>query len=208
MRVYRQEELEQRTDEWLSLKWGRMSASRIDRLTKSAKLDYIRGRAMEARRYPPLMEDQYLARAAQRGVESEPFALAAFLAKTGLPESTISCIEIGNHFILSPDYLSEDMTMGAEIKILEPDEMGKAVYVGKILAKHYWQVVSYFLVPELEIMSYVLYSPAIDNANGKDYIRIIELRRIDCLSDIARIEILISEAGQMIDILRLSDSND
>lgn len=205
MKVYRTEEMEQLTDEWFALRWGKMSASKVDRLLKSQRMSYIRGVAMQARRRPPLADEQYSSRSAERGEMLEPFALKAFLDKSGLQESSVSCIHVTPHFVLSPDYMDDDLVVGAEIKVFEPEMMGEAVYRRVIPAKHRTQVLSYFLVPTIQEVYFVMFSPGIDNADGKDYLRAIKTTRDQVKDEVDALMIAIEKAESEIKKLRLMD---
>jgi hypothetical protein len=203
-------EMEQRSQEWFDIKNGMMSATGGSDLigTPAARKKYIQMKAVEGRRHPAMAEDAGpMSADMRRGMELEQYAVAAINEQYQLDNRECGYIEITKHFGISPDWICKDLTMGVEIKCLQPNAEAEVtlsdnIGLERIPKKHRGQVLSYFLVPTIQIVGYAIFIPREEMISGKDMVHITWLHRNDYLGEIADLMNQVIIAGDQIDEYR------
>ena len=206
MKIYLETQIEQRSDEWFIAKQGKISASDIGDLlgTKNARTKYIQKKAFEILRNPPLAGvDDIMTRDMQRGIDNEPAAVSNIENRLSISDLKVGYVQFTDYFGFSPDFIDTTKTVGAEIKCLQSAAMADAVFNNAVMnKKHYWQCLTYFLVPTIQTVHYALFSPWEDNAVGEDYLYLITLEREDYQDAIEELREAITEASVEIFNLR------
>ena len=203
-------DIDQRSQEWFDIKHGKMSASKVSNLfSKTTKLPYLKGLAYSKIKFPINADEQgFLSKSVQRGVDYEDAASIAFQRKLGIVLKPCGFIHILNYFGISPDGINEDMTIGLEIKVFEDKMMGEVALSDepdlmlRIPKKHRHQVLSYFMIPTIHTVYFMIFGPEEENVNGEDFAVIIRIERKDVESDIEALKTEIEIACDQIQIYR------
>ena len=191
------------TQEWLDLRHAKITGTGLVKIngTPAVAKKYIEGIAWAIHMMPKLVKNSPRAgKDAARGLDQEPYAIEALEEKLGVYHKECAFIDITETFGLSPDFITEDMTVAAEVKCFQSESMAEVIY-NEISPKNLDQVLGYFQIPTVEIVLYVLYCPAQDMENNRDFIKIITFDRRSYLEEIANMSSLLHSANK--EILRL-----
>lgn len=159
MKIYK--DIIQGTEEWHRIKYGKIGGSTSKGLfVESDTLLY----EIAAQHLEPfeLEEDGFINSDMQRGLELQPMAIEATAAYIGVPLIEVGWMEsidiplIG----ISPDAISEDATISAEVKCPAKTKHTKTLMINDIPADNIHQCLHYFTVnPNLETHYFVSYRP-------------------------------------------------
>lgn len=153
--MYEIHEAEQGTQEWLDLRKGRITGTRLKQVMgkDSSKLIY----EMIAEKYKK--EEGYQSDAMSIGVLHEPWAIDQYEIETGQKVTEVGFITKGENVGLSPDGL---VGKKKAIEVKSPSLAKHIEYIvnNKLPAEYKWQVVHYFVViDDLEELDFISYNP-------------------------------------------------
>jgi hypothetical protein len=142
-------EVSQRSDDWLKLKKGKVTGTRLKKLMAKDWLSLVD--EIVAELHGTTQEDDFfISKSMQHGIDFEPLAKETYLTET----FTDKIHEVG--FCISSEFewlgLSPDGFIGSDgaIEIKCPDTSTHVKYIrqNKIPAEYFYQVICYFLVNE------------------------------------------------------------
>jgi putative phage-type endonuclease len=154
--------IEQRTDEWLHLRKGKVSGTVLKSIMGTPKARLEAFYEVLAERLTVGVEQDY-ENAMERGIRLEDDALSSFELETGkLVEKMGFCEDDDNPAIAnSPDGLIGE-TEAVEVKCMGGKNHVKMWLTNEIPDEYHWQAVQYFVVNEkLEKLYFVGYNPDI-----------------------------------------------
>lgn len=166
--------LEQRSQDWFEIRLGKLTASRCDKIFKSTAMGLLD--EIVAERLTNQVEDNYTSDAMQRGIDLEPMAKEAFTQETGIELIDFGFITHSEHqFIgLSPDGLTADFSIAAEIKCPDSKKHIEYIRTNRIPATYANQCLHYFaVIDELKTLYFVSFDPRVQQKP----IHIIEMPR-------------------------------
>lgn len=190
---------EDREREWLMQRHGKFTASEIHKLMAYPDKDELPKGAMTyvmqvvAQAMTEFRQDTYTTPAMQWGIETEPEAIDAFMAATGLVVSKCKdeqeFIDHGGHFGGTPDGLIVSEFSGVEVKC--PNSATHLGYLkirsGKDLKaeapEYYWQIMCLMLLTSSQHWYFVSYDPRFKEARLRLHIAKISAD----ISDMARL---------------------
>ena len=190
--------------DWLDLRHAKITGTRLGELlgTPAAKKKLIEEIAWSINRTPPIAEEQRQTADMKRGNDLEPFCIAAIEDMFPITHKEIMFIELTDTAGLSPDFVDIDLTVGFEIKCLQAKAASEVIYSNEIPKKHLQQVLGYFQIPTMKSVTYTIFVPAMDMANGEDFLHMITLYRKDHLEEIANMTMSLLSADLEIKKLR------
>ena len=152
-------DIEQKSDEWFRIKWGKVGGTRGAGLFVKSNTLAIELTSEECEEYEE--EDSFQSKAMQRGNELEPVAKERLEEYTGVKFLEAGWIDSDIRRIgISPDGISEDETVQCEIKC--PAKKNHTEYcLGGVVPKEYiGQCIHAFLVnPKLEKLYFCSFRP-------------------------------------------------
>lgn len=153
--MYEIHEAEQGTQEWLDLRKGRITGTRLKQVMgkDSSKLIY----EMIAEKYKK--EESYQSDAMSIGVLHEPWAIDQYEVETGQKVTEVGFITKGENIGLSPDGM---VGKKKAIEVKSPSLAKHIEYIvnDKLPAEYKWQVVHYFVViDDLKELDFISYNP-------------------------------------------------
>lgn len=153
--MYEIHEAEQGTQEWLDLRKGRITGTRLKQVMgkDSSKLTY----EMIAEKYKK--EESYQSDAMSIGVLHEPWAIDQYEVETGQKVTEVGFITKGENIGLSPDGM---VGKKKAIEVKSPSLAKHIEYIvnDKLPAEYKWQVVHYFVViDDLKELDFISYNP-------------------------------------------------
>lgn len=183
MRIHR--EIEQRTDEWLTIKNGKTSGSGVKPILSARSKGPWETYAFELiaqmeNKEPCKYENGYLSKAVQWGQDMEPFAIKAFEKRTGKIVEDIGWIEstdpkLDGRSGCSPDGII-DIYEWIEVKCFDTKNHIQAIVDNKVPAINMPQIINYFVInPDLKVVHFILYDPRVKTEARR--LHIIEVPR-------------------------------
>jgi len=153
-------DIEQGTEEWYKIRWGKVSGTRAKSLfTKGDDLLYT---LLSEITEPFELEDGYTSDDMQRGKDLEPLARRALSDYIGTPLCEVGWLQSSEHEIsgISIDGISEDETITAEIKCPGSKKHIETLLAGIIPLEHVHQCLHSFSVnPKLQAHYFLSYRP-------------------------------------------------
>ena len=198
-------DIEQRTNEWLEVKRGKVSGTGVKpifspkQLVKPLKKGELRDLgpwrtyiydliAQDEHKHPLIYkEDTYLSAAVQWGKEMEPFAQKAFEKKYNMYPEEIGWLEstdknFNGKLGCSPDGFIDKRNQ-IEIKCLNTANHIKCIVEDTYPKEYHPQVINYFVVNgRLQNLYFIMYDPRVKSEENRLFVKII--RRKDIQSDI------------------------
>jgi hypothetical protein len=174
-------DIEQRTEEWHQLKWGKIGGTLASGLFVDSDTLLI-GILSQLTEDFQLSDDGFISSAMQDGIDKEPYAIQALCDYTGISFSNCGWLQSESNPLLgiSPDAITDDEETSAEIKCLGKTNHMKVIMGGTISKDHIHQNIHYFTVnPKLKRHFCCYYRPE----NKIKPLFVIELTR-DSLVDI------------------------
>lgn len=179
-------EIDQRSQEWFDVKHVKMSASSVSKIfSKTTRGPYLKGLAFSSLKFPVNADEMgFLSKSVQRGIDYEDAASIAFQKKMGITLKPCGFIQTHDYFGISPDGVNEELTIGLEIKVFENQMMGDIALsieenmFMRIPKKHRHQVLSYFLIPTIQTVYFMIFAPEEENVSGEDYAMILRVDRV------------------------------
>lgn len=182
MKTYK---VEQGTKEWLDLRKGKITGTRLKQLMGANQMDLVD--EIVAELFSDEIIEAYKSKAMERGTEFEPIAKKSYKKET----FTSKIHEVG--FCISDKYpflgLSPDGWVGSngaiEIKCPNTDTHVKRIRQNKIPAEYFYQIVCYFIVNEdLDWLDFVSF----DDRFKEQPLFIKRVTREELRSDIEKVE--------------------
>jgi putative phage-type endonuclease len=177
--------LEQRSQEWLNMKLGKITGTRLKGVCGSNNLPLLD--ELIAERMVGIAEFNYVNEAMQRGIDLEPIAMKAYEDATFNTVLEIGYIESEEfeNVGLSPDglikYNSKLYTGAVEIKCPSSKKHIEYIRTNRVPAEYKHQVLMYFInVPTLEWLDFVSY----DDRVIQKPLHIVRVTREELDSDI------------------------
>jgi hypothetical protein len=186
MKIFR--DIEQGSPEWLKLRLGKVTGTRLKKLRAKDNLPLID--ELIAEMISEQIEEIRISEAMQRGSDMEPIARRAYEEYTECTVEQVGFIECGKYpwFGMSPDGLIKEKGIyrkGLEIKCPDTDTHVRYIRQGTVPAEHKDQVFSCFVaVPDLIEHDFVSY----DNRFKIKPIHIVNTRREDIKEELAQID--------------------
>jgi len=187
------ETLEQWTDEWLKMRAGKISGTKLWNIMGWPAAQETQMFELLAEEVAPL-EETFKNAAMQRGNDLEPDAIKRFEDDTWADIFQPGLISKNEYHILSPDGVEYDdwvIKKALEVKCLAAKKQLKYMTVEsfkdvyKIDKSYYWQVVNYFLVIDtLEELSFMLYNPDMYDDHRQSFV--IKVTREELAKDIEK----------------------
>lgn len=150
----------QGTPEWFELRWGKITGTASKGLFVKSDTLLIDLIAQNTEDWE--MEDTYASADMVRGTELEVYAREAISDELFISFKEVGFLQNASIPILciSPDGLSEDDTIGLEIKCPKAKKHTETILANDIPSDNIHQVLHYFTVnPKLETMYFVSYRP-------------------------------------------------
>lgn len=173
--------VEQGTKEWLMLRLGKITGTRLGEIFKSDNLPVIDEMIAEIVTEHPLTN--FSTKAVEEGKENEPLARLVYqeVKDIAIEEVGFCLSDTNDYLALSPDGFTIDRMGGVEIKCPQPKTHVKYIRQDKLPAEYKYQVYAYFLVnPKLEWLDFVSF-----NASFKEKPMFIKrINRIDIVSEL------------------------
>jgi hypothetical protein len=187
MKTYR--ELEQGSLEWLQLRLGKVTGTRLKKLMSKDNLGLID--ELIAEMVSEQVEDTPISQSMQRGSDLEPIARKAYEDFTGHKVEVFGFLQSDKYewFGLSPDGLINENGVyrkGIEIKCPDTDTHVRYIRQDTLPVEYKHQVYSYFIVNEDHIEHDFV---SFDNRFTIKPIHIVNIRREDIKEELNEIEI-------------------
>jgi len=148
--------VEQGTQEWLKLRLGKITGTRISDVFKSDNLTLVDELISEI--VVDETADSYQSKAMAEGSENEPLAKQVYQSVTGIEIENVGfCIADWNDYLaISPDGFTKCRKGGVEFKCPTPKVHVKYIRQDQLPNEHKYQVYGYFLVnQDLEWVDFV-----------------------------------------------------
>lgn len=149
-------ELEQGTREWLEVRKGKITGTRLKDVLKTDNLPLIY--ELIAELGSDEIEETFVNKAMQRGKDCEPVAISLYQHMTGVVIDSVGfCVSEENDMLaLSPDGFTSDRTGAIEVKSPNTATHVKYILGDKIPSEYLPQVMTYFLVnTKLEWLDFI-----------------------------------------------------
>lgn len=149
-------ELEQGTREWLEVRKGKITGTRLKDVLKTDNLPLIY--ELIAELGSDEIEETFVNKAMQRGKDCEPIAISLYQHMTGVVIDSVGfCVSEENDMLaLSPDGFTADRTGAIEVKSPNTSTHVKYILGDKIPSEYLPQVMTYFLVnTKLEYLDFI-----------------------------------------------------
>lgn len=211
--------MEQRTDEWIGIRLGKFTSSKLSVIAEAVKkkddkyifsptqgtYTYLEQKLAE--RLTGEIEDTPNTFDMQRGIDLEPVAIQEFCDLTGIVGSTPGFIVYNDYCGGSPDFLGfeGEAKVGAEIKC--PKQHTHVKYVTKINSikdlrsinkDYYWQVISIMLFTNTDTWYWISYHPSFPTKN----LHYIKVTKEDVADEIERLKFGLDEAAKLIEEMK------
>ena len=175
--------VEQRSPEWHALRSGKIGGSEAIGLTTPARMKTLLYKKAGEILAPIMIDDDeeiFISKAMQRGIDLEPEALDRYFQMTG--NFILPCGYVTNsdyiHAGVSPDGMTSDYRIAAEVKCLSRDKHVETFITQKVPSDYMPQIAWYFFImPALERVDFIMYHP--DFMLKSLYV--IEVSREDCI---------------------------
>lgn len=186
MKVFR--ELEQGSLEWLTLRLGKVTGTRLKKLMAKDNLGLVD--ELIAEMVSEQVEEIVPSQSMQRGSDLEPIARKAYEDFTGHKVEQFGFLQSDKYewFGISPDGLISEkgkFLKGVEIKCPDTDTHVRYIRQDSLPAEHKYQVYSYFLVNEDQLEHDFV---SFDNRFPIKPIHIVNVRREDIKEELKEIE--------------------
>lgn len=148
--------LEQGTREWLEVRKGKITGTRLKDVLKTDNLPAIY--EMIAELGSDEIEETFTTKAMQRGKDCEPIAISLYQHVTGVVIDSVGfCISEDNEMLcISPDGFTADRTGAVEVKSPNTATHVKYILGDRIPTEYLPQVMNYFLVnTKLEWLDFI-----------------------------------------------------
>jgi putative phage-type endonuclease len=156
--------LEQKSQEWLEYRLGKITGTRLKEVLKADNLPVLY--EMIAETLSRQIEEFPMNNAMRRGVELEPIARQLYQDRTGeIIEEIGFCLSDENDYLgLSPDGFTLDRKGAIEIKCPSTKTHVKYILDDRIPNEYLPQVCMYFIVNrELEYLDFITYDDRVDS---------------------------------------------
>lgn len=180
--------VEQGTPEWLKMRLGKITGTRLKEVFKSDNLPLID--EMIAEIDSEEIEENYVNQSMQRGKDLEPVVKAIYeqVKDIEIDEVGFCLSEENDYLALSPDGFTKDRLGAIEIKCPSTKVHVKYIRMNKIPSEYLYQVYCYFLVNQkLEWLDFISYD---DRFNSRPmWIKRVKREEIENELILANIEI-------------------
>ena len=177
--------IEQGTMEWLQLRLGKITSSRLKQVMSSKSLDLV-DELIDELETGYISDDTFISDAMQRGTDLEPIAVKEYEAINGVTTTQVGFLQSDTIDMvgLSPDRLVGDV--GAlEVKCPNTKNHIRAIRHDKLPTMHRHQIIMYFIVhTKLEWVDFMSYDPRLE----KKPVFIKRVTRDELAEDIAECE--------------------
>lgn len=153
-------DIEQRSEEWHALKWGKIGGSLASGLFIESDTLLLTLLSQHVEDFQ--ISDNFVSFAMQQGIDKEPFAMRALADYTGIEFSECGWMQHATSKILgiSPDGIDESEKISAEVKCLTAKEHLKIILDNEIPKEHLAQCLHYFTInPKLKKHYFASYRP-------------------------------------------------
>lgn len=182
--------VEQRTEEWHSLRLARIGGSESIGLTTKARIDTLTWKILSEIRTGKSDSKVFVSEAMQRGIDLEPIAKKEYEQSTfdSIEEAGYITNEMFKHIGLSPDGLKRDshgvIRVGYEFKCPDSKTHLKTIVKNAVPALNLPQLIHYFLVvPTMSMIKFVSFD---DRCKGNEMFE-IDLYREDYIHHIEKL---------------------
>lgn len=180
--------VEQGTPEWLKMRLGKITGTRLKEVFKSDNLPLID--EMIAEIDSEEIEENYVNQSMQRGKDLEPVVKAIYeqVKDIEIDEVGFCLSEVNDYLALSPDGFTKDRLGAIEIKCPSTKVHVKYIRMNKIPSEYLYQVYCYFLINQkLEWLDFISYD---DRFNSRPmWIKRVKREEIENELILANIEI-------------------
>lgn len=158
--------MEQKSEEWFKIKFGKIGGSSADKLTTDAKFKTVQDELISARLEEFVFDEDEASRslgsAVERGNELERPARDYLAQYTDVNYIDAGWIQSDIYILgISPDGVNKELTRSCEIKC--PSRAVHTSYIrqgDKIPSKYFWQNIAYFaVIDSLEEHQFISYRP-------------------------------------------------
>ena len=153
--------VEQRSEEWLRLRLGKITGTRLKDVFKSNNLTLVDELISEM--LTEQIEENYVNDAMQRGIDLEPLAIEAYEAETSSAVYPVGFVTNDDLPMcgLSPDGFVEG-NGAVEIKCPSSKKHIEYIRTNRVPAEYKYQIQMYFLInPEIKHVDFVSYDPRV-----------------------------------------------
>ena len=154
--------VEQRSPEWLGLKVGKITGTRLKNVFKGNNLTLIDELISE--KLTGQMEEVFVTEKMQRGVDMEPLGFAAYTEKTGEKVHEIGFVtnDMWPECGLSPDgFVSSNGAI--ELKCPSSKKHIEYIRTNKVPAEYKYQIFMYFILcDDLDYVDFVSFDPRVE----------------------------------------------
>lgn len=184
-------DLVQGTQEWLNVRIGKITGSRIKELTAKDNLPLVY--KLIAETVSEQSEEVYITAAMQRGEDLEPVARSEYEEYTGSKVSQVGFVQSSKYDFLghSPDGLiveGDEVVKGIEIKCPSTNTHVKYIIQNRLPSEYKGQVLNMFLVcPTIQEVDFISY----DDRFTIKPLHIVNIRREDVEADLRDLEMQI-----------------
>tara|TARA_R110002167_G_scaffold234388_1_gene439629 strand:- start:8385 stop:9032 length:648 start_codon:yes stop_codon:yes gene_type:complete len=142
MKIY--EKIEQRSVEWFEVKWGKIGGTLSKGLNVKSDTLFLELFSQRIEEFEP--SDEFDTAATARGKDLEPFAIQYLQDYTGYKFNDFGWIQSTRNELIgiSPDGLTEDLTIGAEVKCFGRKKHTEVIVSQEIPNDNVSQCVHYF----------------------------------------------------------------
>lgn len=158
IKVYK--DFDQRTEDWFKLKWAKVGGT--DSIGLFVDSDTLMLKILGQVTEDFQLEENFANSAMIRGQELEPLALSELEKYTREKFINVAWIQstVYDYLGISPDGITEDFTVGAEVKCFTAKEHLKLCLEDKIPQKNIYQALHYFTVnPYLKELHWASFRP-------------------------------------------------
>ena len=157
MKIYTN--LEQKSDEWLRIRSGKLTASNAQAIATGGKGLQTLCLETIAEFYSTVPKEQIENEHIQRGIEFESEARSVYEMETGNKVIEVGFVELNEYVGCSPDGILEGQPIGIEIKC-PSDRVYLDVLLNKTIdPKYYAQMQMQMMICEWTACDYVVYNP-------------------------------------------------
>lgn len=158
--MIRYDDVEQQTDDWFALKWGKIGGTANKGLFVNSDTLLIDLLSQRLEEFEP--EDSFTSEDMQRGNDLEPFAREYLNEYTGLDFKETGWIQSEENELMgvSPDGITDCNTMACEIKCFGRKKHTSVLLNDAIPKEYVNQIIQYFAVnPKLEKLYWLAFRP-------------------------------------------------
>jgi predicted phage-related endonuclease len=153
-------EIEQGSFEWFQMKWGKIGGTLSKGLFVKSDTLLIEILSQRIEEFEP--EESFTSDAMQRGNDLEPFAVEYLEQYTGVKFNKTGWLQCEENELLgiSPDGISDDETLGCEVKCFGRKKHTEVLISQEIPSDNIHQVLHYFTVnPKLKKLYFIAFRP-------------------------------------------------